>query len=1271
MKFNFKYLLIFFFIALTSVLLPQQQQFLIQKYSVDNGLPDNRINDIVQDSTGRIWVAMKTGIAAYGGVAWKKYGEKDGVPEIEYLRIKIDDKGTIWFLPVFWQNSTIIYFQNSKWQKIKFAESKFVLAGYLNSLDVKYQKSKPEICIGTVSSGIIKFVDNKWTNVTKKDGLLSDTTTKVIFKDDNIYISSLRGLSVIDRNNIIRNYTFTGSNIDPALLDMIDTGTNVPLKNKLLLLGKNWIGEFADEKLKLISKDFNIPFVGINDLNVINFHPSGDIFFGNAAKVFSYNTNTKQVSHVIFDNPSTNKGATSILIDYEGNIWFASLRGIYKCKYSAFHNFYKSDGLLENEVSAISEFNSGELVLGHNYGLTIKSSKGFKHILNGSSETDTRLIRVLDSYHDKNQDVIYYCSYNNGVGKLSVNGNVEWIKSPLANRYFAIFPFNKNNFIVSTEQLLLNLHNNQLSPRSPNIVGMYRKGISINDTCGYLASSNGLHYLDDKSFKHYRNSDPEANNLFTVFYNKKYGVLAGSIKGLYTVQGDSLVKFRFNGQEINESVYFIIEDHSQNIWLGTNNGVLLWNGQNLVRYNKSDGLAGNETNRAAGFVDSKGNVWIGTDEGLSMFTGKELNYSRVKPKLVLLDLEDERNQKFNLASNISLDPDDNTLIFNYRGFSFIDEARNIYQIKLSKNGDEWKDEFLTNYTYSKFNNLLPGDYIFAVRFKNAKGIWSDWKTSSIITINKHYYQQPLFIILSIFLSVFVFYYVYNYVQQKKYTKRLEEAVESRTKMLKEKQSELITSLDRYKGIVDSQTDVVIRVDTQANFTFVNDAFCSVFGKKREEILNTSLFALIHPDDIPLSIEEAKTLENYPFRAKMELRNLTVNGYRWFLWEDYAIYDENKKLKEVQGVGRDITLQKEIESELEKRVRERTIELKSLVSQSPFGILTFNEKGFLIDFNDAADNLFGGLSKYTLPSTSFNIYEDEFLLKNNYRDRLLNLNTSKGLLITNRIFIDDSSDDLYKKLLNRYLIYRIYTVEYEDKSKNLVLLIEDVTDLQKTEEANKKLSEEKIRISTFIKTVESERERISKELHDGIGQLLTAAKLKLDIFRMKTNIDKTEIDEALKILLNAGDEIRRIINDLRPYDIDNFGLVSAIELLCDQIGNASGLNIQYSVANFKSLSDKKRENLTYRIIQEALNNIVKHSKCKNAGVNIYGSDKFLNIEIWDDGIGFYQNLTSQNKNEFGITNMKERTALLGGKITFNTSIQKGVKINLIIPLENND
>jgi len=1247
--------------------LAQSQSFLITKYSTDNGLPDNRVNDIAQDSLGRIWVAMASGIAMYDGYEWIKIGKKNGVPEIEYIKIKIDEKGVMWFLPKELFKHKFVYLKNSRWKLLEFSKKIIKQPSHCNTFEIRYNLDKPEIFISLINVGILKYYDGIWSTVKTNDGLICDTISGFINLQGEIYVSTYGGISLIEQTGIIKNYDFKNYNVDSKILSIALFDDSQKNKNTLLLIGTDWIGEFNNGKLQKWNINFKFPFVAMNDPCNIKNHSSGTVIFGNSAAIYSINLKTDFLEKVVLEHPNSDRGATAIFLDYEENIWISSLRGIYKLSYIPFKNYYKNNGLLESEVSTISEFNSGKLFFGHNYGFSSLYNDKISQT-NISSHTDNKNIyRILDSYHNKIEDLIYFVSLQKGVGIAKSNGNLNWICSNKVGNYYTILKTNHNKILVSTDNGFAEIDKGQLKFQNYYKGKYVRKGIYINDSTTYFATITGLELYNSRSNIPIKKYDIEINNLFSVFYSEEYDLLVGSANGLYKLQNNVLVKFNFDNQQITDPIYFIIQDSIQNIWLGTNNGVLKWDGKNLKRYNKSDGLAGNETNRAAGFVDSKGNVWIGTDEGVSMYTGNEIDYSLYKPKIMILGFEDPSGKLYANDLNVSVDPEKNNLTFHYRGLSFIDEKLNSYQIKLSKVGSKWVNQFSTNSNSARFNNLDFGEYVFSARVKNSKGIWSKWQTSSLVTIRKFYYQEPIFQIGLLSLFLILTYSAYSFTQQKKYTKKLELAVDLRTKDLRDAQVELITSIDRYKGIVDSQTDLVVRVDAAGKFTFVNDAYCFVFGKKREELIGKSFIPLVHPEDMESTIEEMKKLNEPPYRAIIKQRAFTAEGYRWFSWEDYAVHDNNGNIIEIQAVGRDITLQKEVESELEKRVLERTVELQSLISQSPLGIITFSSDGYLLTFNKVANDMFLNLNEYLPPNKIFNIFNDEFLLKNNYKEKLLTLDAPNGFVLSSPIKIDHNKNNIYSNLFNHELVYRIYSVFFDEANKIFVLLLDDVTEHQKSEEISKRLLEERIRISTIIKTIETERDRIAKELHDGIGQLLTTAKLKLDIIKMKSNQNRTEIDDALNMLINAGDEIRRIINDLKPSDVESLGLVSSIELLCERIRQSSSINVSLSVSNNFQAKKKKDELVVYRVIQEALNNTIKHSLCKNAGIDISGSMKELNICIWDDGIGVEKKLLNKKKNTFGLNNITERIKSLNGEIEIVTEPGKGFKYLIKIPL----
>lgn len=123
------------------------------------------------------------------------------------------------------------------------------------------------------------------------------------------------------------------------------------------------------------------------------------------------------------------------------------------------------------------------------------------------------------------------------------------------------------------------------------------------------------------------------------------------------------------------------------------------------------------------------------------------------------------------------------------------------------------------------------------------------------------------------------------------------------------------SEERYKGIINSQHDMVVRLDTENRFTFVNETYCRTFGKTKEELLGRSFTPVIHEDDLNDTLLAMENLTRPPYRAYMEQRAMTVNGWRWLAWEDYAIRNRNGEIIEIQGVGRDITEIKEAEKAL--------------------------------------------------------------------------------------------------------------------------------------------------------------------------------------------------------------------------------------------------------------------------------------------------------------------------------------------------------------------
>ncbi len=141
---------------------------------------------------------------------------------------------------------------------------------------------------------------------------------------------------------------------------------------------------------------------------------------------------------------------------------------------------------------------------------------------------------------------------------------------------------------------------------------------------------------------------------------------------------------------------------------------------------------------------------------------------------------------------------------------------------------------------------------------------------------------------------------------------------------KQAQIALEQSEARYRGMIESQQDLIVRINPAGELTFVNDAYCALFGRPRSELLGQSYFALVHQEEQAHTLDVMKLLEFPPYRVSFEQKAWTPQGCRWIAWENYAIHNEQREIIEIQGVGRDITSRKE--TELALRETENLLEL---------------------------------------------------------------------------------------------------------------------------------------------------------------------------------------------------------------------------------------------------------------------------------------------------------------------------------------------------------
>lgn len=154
---------------------------------------------------------------------------------------------------------------------------------------------------------------------------------------------------------------------------------------------------------------------------------------------------------------------------------------------------------------------------------------------------------------------------------------------------------------------------------------------------------------------------------------------------------------------------------------------------------------------------------------------------------------------------------------------------------------------------------------------------------------------------------------------------------------------------RYRGIIESQQDLIVRINPAGELTFVNDAYCVLLGRYRSELLGQSYFDLVHQEEQAHTLDVMKLLEFPPYRVSFEQKTCTTQGCRWIAWENYAIHNEQGEIVEIQGVGRDITSRKA--AELALRETENLLELFFAQSLEGFFFMMLDEP---VQWDDTVD-----------------------------------------------------------------------------------------------------------------------------------------------------------------------------------------------------------------------------------------------------------------------------------------------------------------------------
>lgn len=476
--------------------------------------------------------------------------------------------------------------------------------------------------------------------------------------------------------------------------------------------------------------------------------------------------------------------------------------------------------------------------------------------------------------------------------------------------------------------------------------------------------------------------------------------------------------------------------------------------------------------------------------------------------------------------------------------------------------------------------------------------------------------------------------------------------------LKLAEEALRRSEDRLRHIIDTIPTMAWSLRPDGAVDFLNQVWLDYTGLSLQEGLEEPN-RVVHPDDLPRVMKKwlADMAAGNPSEDEMRLRRADAE-YRWFLVRSVPLRDEGGNIVKWYGSSIDIEDRKRAEEAL--RRSEAYLAAGQRLSHTGSWALSLSS-GELY-WSQEAYRIFG----FDPAKTSASVNET-FLPRIHPEDRP---KVEKGLKAAAAQKESDEVD--YRIVLPDGSIKYIRDVVYPvtDEVGEVVErygVIMDVTERKRTEEELQRSRDQLRALAARLQSVrEEERTKVAREIHDELGQALTAIKIDLSSLSRELPADKKPASESiLKLVDETIHSVRRISTELRPAILDAVGLVAAVEWAAGDFEGRTGTKCQLDLPQEDIAIDQERATALFRIFQETLTNVVRHAKATVVSVRLAKEDNNLTLGVRDNGIGVSEGQLSAGSS-LGILGIRERALLLGGELTITGDPGEGTTVRVRIP-----
>ena len=737
-------------------------QYSFDRWTTDNGLPQNGVREITQTPDGYLWFTTFDGLVRFDGIRFTTFNKSNtkGIINNRFTGLFDDTDGTLYATTM--EDGILTVVRNG------------VFTSYNSDQVPGHYISKIEHPV----DGTLRFLaedadrtSRSWYSLS--NGKFEFIETQAKYTNDFVYNGKLGTNWTISTSGITEERE-SKTTVFPLDLSKIDFKVNVfEDRDGNLWLSHNQVFCLRNGELRTFGKDEGLPDNSI--YHSFWQEEDGSVWLASGGA----STSTVGLIQIKNDTVSiwgSEHGLTAgsiqdVFHDREGSVWLATDRGLMRRRTRVIQGYSKKDGIVHSEVYPLFRDRQENIWIGTSKGLSIYRNGKFESVPLKPPTPDTP---PDETWQEGRMSVQSLWEDPNGKMWVGLNGGIYTVKDGIAtiqlkgSHVFAIKGDRDGNVWAATNKGLLRFKDYQLTGQFSVKDGLPNEFTTtiFEDSKGRLwfGGYGGLTKYEGGQFTNYGVKDGLAGTYVRTIHEDSDGTFwVGTYdEGMSRFKDGKFVNYKESNGLYNSGVFAIEEDRAGYFWISSNRGIYRVKKDELndfaegriakingVGYGKEDGMLSNECNggrQPASLQDRDGKIWFPTQEGIAIVDPSAEKPNPLAPNVVIEEVLSER-KPIGFRSGVSVDPGHEDLEIRYTGISTIKPEQIRFQYKMDGHDEDWIDagtRRMANYSY-----LPPGNYTFRVRAANSDGVWTTTDAEIKVELWPYFYQTKAFLFLMV------------------------------------------------------------------------------------------------------------------------------------------------------------------------------------------------------------------------------------------------------------------------------------------------------------------------------------------------------------------------------------------------------------------------------------------------------------------------------------------------------------------------------------------